>query len=99
MSDTPKSDDAAKGMEGYAGKWVPHYIAQELEREACNKYKTYKTRVGGEVRVYETQGEGKRPIHGVYYSKAHKEFLSGMWTAKGRVYTNDSESWDDIIDL
>lgn len=33
MSNTPKTDAAARHIDGFADQWVPRYVSEEIERE------------------------------------------------------------------
>jgi hypothetical protein len=33
MNDTPRTDSAARHIDGFADEWVPRYVSEELERE------------------------------------------------------------------
>ena len=38
MNNTPKTDAAARHIDGFADQWVPRYISEEIERE-CDAWK------------------------------------------------------------
>jgi len=61
-----------------------------------DKSKTYKTRDGGEVRIYATDGGGLFPVHGAI--RTHGGWESTSWTKSGVLYVND-ESCVDLIEV
>jgi len=47
--------------------------------------KTYRTRSGNEVRIYATDGKGKKSVHGAYLDTFVKGWISLVWTEHGKV--------------
>ena len=43
MSNTPKTDAAARHIDGFADQWVPRYISEEIEREMIEPRKATTT--------------------------------------------------------
>jgi hypothetical protein len=46
--------------------------------------KQYRTRCGREVRIYATDGVGKKSVHGAYFDDHVKGWISLVWTKFGR---------------
>lgn len=50
-----------------------------------DKSKTYRTRSGNEVRIYATDGSGRKSVHGAYFDTFVKGWISLVWTEYGKV--------------
>jgi hypothetical protein len=50
-----------------------------------DKSKTYRTRDGREVRIYATDGSGRKSVHGAYFDTFVKGWISLVWTEHGKV--------------
>ena len=50
-----------------------------------DKSKTYRTRDGREVRIYATDGSGRKSVHGAYFDTYVKGWISLVWTEHGKV--------------
>ena len=64
-----------------------------------SKDKTYRTRVGQEVRIYATDAGGLFPIHGAIFNGG---IWNGMkWTDDGRCYfsSNFMSTEDDLVEV
>jgi hypothetical protein len=47
--------------------------------------KQYRTRDGREVRIYATDGSGRKPVHGAYFDTFVKGWIFLVWTEHGKV--------------
>jgi hypothetical protein len=47
--------------------------------------KKYRTRCGSEVRIYATDGSGRKSVHGAYFDTFVKGWISLVWTEHGKV--------------
>jgi hypothetical protein len=47
--------------------------------------KKYRTRDGREVRIYATDGSGRKSVHGAYFDTYVKGWISLVWTEHGKV--------------
>jgi hypothetical protein len=47
--------------------------------------KKYRTRCGNEVRIYATDGSGRKSVHGAYFDTFVKGWISLVWTEHGKV--------------
>ena len=59
-----------------------------------SKDKQYRTRDGREVRIYATDGEGEKPIHGAV--NTHKGWVSFTWDANGSLLIDEVNRYDLI---
>ena len=50
-----------------------------------DKSKTYRTRSGNDVRIYATDGNGRKSVHGAYFDTYVKGWISLVWTEYGKV--------------
>ena len=55
--------------------------------QVIDKSKTYRTRNGQEVRIYATDGFGKKPIHGAVFDSGWVDFA---WTSAGFIWPSDA---------
>lgn len=61
-----------------------------------NITKSYKTRNGLRVRIYATDSNSDRPVHGAYYNE-DGSWTCGEWTITGRCRVNGKDSSLDIV--
>jgi hypothetical protein len=64
-----------------------------------DKSKTYRTRDGREVRIYATDGVGKKSVHGAYFDNHVKGWISLVWTQFGRVDAYQELQPLDLIEV
>ena len=57
----------------------------------------YKTRDNRKVRVYATDGDDTKPIHGAVETKYG--WVSWSWTKQGKAYFGEQTFGDDIVEL
>ena len=61
--------------------------------------KKYRTRCGHEVRIYATDGVGKKSVHGAYFDGNVKGWISLVWTKFGRVDAYQELQPLDLIEV
>lgn len=61
--------------------------------------KKYRTRYGHEVRIYATDGVGKKSVHGAYFDGNVKGWISLVWTKFGRVDAYQELQPLDLIEV
>jgi hypothetical protein len=61
--------------------------------------KKYRTRCGREVRIYATDGVGKKSVHGAYFDDHVKGWISLVWTKFGRVDAYQELQPLDLIEV
>jgi len=61
--------------------------------------KKYRTRCGREVRIYATDGVGKKSVHGAYFDDHVKGWISLVWTKFGRVDAYQEFQPLDLIEV
>lgn len=64
-----------------------------------DKSKTYRTRDGREVRIYATDGVGRKSVHGAYFDSAVNGWVSLAWTQFGRVDAYQELQPLDLIEV
>lgn len=64
-----------------------------------DKSKTYRTRCGREVRIYATDGSGRKSVHGAYFDTFVKGWISLVWTEHGKVDGYQELQPLDLIDV
>jgi len=61
--------------------------------------KKYRTRDGREVRIYATDGAGRKSAHGAYFDSAVNGWVSVAWTQFGRVDAYQELQPLDLIEV
>ena len=61
--------------------------------------KKYRTREGHEVRIYATDGKGRKSVHGAYFDNYVKGWVSLVWTEHGKVDVYQELQPMDLIEV
>ena len=64
-----------------------------------SKDKQYKTRNGLDVRIYATDGYGKKPVHGAYLDKNCTGWIDYAWAITGASYLYGDGEPLDLIEV